>query len=312
MWRKIWHLIELTVAKWKKDNISWLAASLAYYTLFSIAPTFIILITLGGEIFSEEAIKGEIVGRIQNLVGFGTATAIQKMIEAGQTQLGGALPNILSIGILLFTASNVFIHLKDTLNKIWNAKPKPRHWVMSFVVKRVLSFVMVFSSGVLLLVLIFIEIILASFGKFLSEFVPAFTYVYIWQIGAFVFSFLLTTLLFATIYKIIPDTKVLWQDVWIGAAIAAFLFSIGKSLMGLYFGHSRVISLFGAASSFIIILVWVYYSSQLLFIGAAFSYSYATQYGSRLKPKERPANKKKMIKQNLVKQIRRRAVGKKK
>ncbi|RMI26218.1 MAG: YihY/virulence factor BrkB family protein [Calditrichaeota bacterium] len=276
-----WGLVTATAKKWREDNISWLAAALAYYTLFSLAPTFIVVVYLGGKIFGEEAVKGQIVVQLQELVGYNTAVTVQKMIESGQSLLSGTVPNLFTIGIMLYAATNVFTHLIDTLNMIWKAPPGNRHWVAEMILGRIISFALVLSIGILLLGLVLLNIVLSVFGRLLAEFVPAFTHVYIWHIANFIVSFILISLLFAVIYKILPEVPVAWRDVFPGAILASFLFTMGKSLIALYLGKSRMLSLFGAASSFVVLLIWVYYSVQILFLGAAFSYCYARQYGSR-------------------------------
>ncbi len=276
-----WLLLKLTISKWRDDNIDWLAAALAYYALFSLAPTFIIVVTLGGLVFGEEAVTGQIVVHIEDLVGYQTALTIQKMIEAGLGLASLTTANIFSFGILLYAATNVFTHLKLTLNKIWGVEPKPRHWVLTFIINRFFSFLMVLSIGLLLLSLVIIDVSLAGFDKILSEYVSAFTHVYIWQIGNFLVSFVIITLLFATMFKTLPDTKITWGDVWLGAAISSFLFTTSKFLIGIYLGNSRIITLFGAASSFVVILVWVYFAVRIIFLGAAVSHNYALHFGSR-------------------------------
>ncbi len=274
-------LLKATIAGWRRHNVSWLAAAVAYYTLFSLAPTFVIVINFGGTIFGEEAVKGVIVERLQSLIGVNTATTVQKMIEAGQHLTIGTFPKIVTIIILLIAATNVFAQLKMTLNKIWDVETPNRHWVISILINRIFSVIMIFSIGILLFGLVFIDVILAGFGRILSEFVPVFTYVYIWQIGNLLVSFFIILFLFGMIYKHLPDTRIAWKDVLPGAAIASLLFTIGKFLIGLYLAKSRLITIFGAASSFVVILIWVYYSVQILFLGAEISQNYASLFGSR-------------------------------
>ncbi len=282
-------LLKATVAGWRRHNVSWLAAAVAYYTLFSLAPTFVIVINIGGTIFGEEAVKGVIVERLQSLIGVNTATTVQKMIEAGQHLTIGTFPKIVTIIILLIAATNVFAQLKMTLNKIWDVETPHRHWVISILINRIFSIIMILSIGILLFGLVFIDVILAGFGKILSEFVPAFTYVYIWQIGNLLVSFFIISFLFGMIYKHLPDTRISWKDVLPGAAIASLLFTIGKFLIGLYLAKSRLITIFGAASSFVVILIWVYYSVQILFLGAEIAQNYASLFGSRTEQGASPA-----------------------
>ena len=274
-------LFKETFHDWRRHNVSWLAAAVAFYTLFSLAPTFVVMTTIGGKIFGEESVKGIIVEQLETLMGLKTAIAIQKMIEAGQNLTIGTFPKIVTIVILLIAATNVFTQLKLTLNKIWDVETPNRHWVASYLINRILSVGMILFIGIFLFALVFMDVILAGFGKILSAFVPAFTYVYIWQIGNLLVSFLIITGLFAVMYKHLPDIKIAWKDVWLGAAIASLLFTIGKFLISLYLARSRLITLFGAASSFVVILIWVYYSVQILFLGAEISQNYSTLFGSR-------------------------------
>lgn len=277
-----WKLMKISVAKWQSDNIPWLAASMAYYTLFSLAPMFVLVIAIGGTIFGEKAVKGQIVGQIQGFVGFDAALAIQKMIEAGQELTFGPLSNLLTIAVIIFTATNVFAQFKQTLNAIWETGASGRNWVSGFLLERVISLFMVVSTGLLLLSLVVINVILSSFGDVFSVYVPAFTHYYLWQSVNFVVSFLIILLVFLVINRVVPDTDIQWKDVWLGSALSAFLFTVGKFLISIYLANSSMITLFGAASSFVVILIWVYYSMQILLWGAAVCHSYAITYGSHV------------------------------
>ncbi len=285
--RNFWDLLVMTGQKWNMDNIPWLSAALAYYTLFSLAPVFIIVVVIGGAVFGESAVKGQIVEYLGGLIGLGSANAIQKMIEAGKDLATFSIGNILGLIVIWIAATNAFSHLKSTLNQIWAVPSKEGHWmgnwVKEVVITRIVSIGMILMIGFLLLLLVIIDISLAKFDEVLSQFLPAFDLVYLWQIGNIIISFLITFVIFAALYIFLPDTKVLRSDVWQGAALSSFLFTIGKFLISLYLGNSQIISLFGAASSFVVILVWVYYSYQIFFFGAAFSHNYAEKFGSYAK-----------------------------
>nr|WP_228035677.1 YihY/virulence factor BrkB family protein [Oculatella sp. LEGE 06141] len=279
-------MLKETVTEWSEDNASRLAAALAYYTVFSLAPLLIIVIAVAGFFFGEEAARGQIVGQIQGLVGQDGAEIIQTAIDnANQPGTGtGAIASLISIGVLLFGASGVFAELQDSLNAIWNVKAKPKNAVGGFVRKRLLSFTMVLTIGFLLLVSLVVSAALTALTTLMNGLMPGFDF--LWQLLNFVISFGVIALLFALIYKYLPDVKITWNDVLIGASMTALLFTIGKSLIGLYLGNSSFGSAYGAAGSLVVVLAWVYYSAQILFFGAEFTQVYARHYGSQIVPDE--------------------------
>lgn len=281
--KDIFQLLKATIAEWNEDKVPLWAAALAYYTVFSLAPLLLIAIAIAGSIFGEEAARGEIVAQIQGLVGKEGAEAIQAMIQNTQKPgSGGTIATIVGIITLAFGASGVFSQLQDALNTIWNVKPKPGLGVMSFIQARFLSFAMVLVMGFLLLVSLLLSAALSAVGTFFGTLVP--DYVIIGQILNFLISFGVVTLLFAAIYKFLPDVKVPWKDLWVGAGVTALLFNLGKFLIGLYLGNSGVTSTYGAAASLVVILLWVFYSAQILLLGAEFTQVYAKYRGSELEP----------------------------
>jgi membrane protein len=276
-------LLKDTVQEWQTDKVSLWAAALAYYTMFSLAPLLLIAIAVAGSIFGEEAARGELVAQIQGLIGKEGAEAIQSMIQSTQrSQSGGAIATIIGIATLLFGASGVFGQLQDALNTIWNVKPKPGLGWKSFIKSRFLSFAMVLVIGFLLLVSLVLSAVLAGISTFFTNYIQDFAAV--GQLINFVISFSVITLLFASIYKFLPDVRLPWKDLWIGAGVTALLFTIGKYLIGLYLGSSGVTSTYGAAGSIVIILLWVFYSAQILLFGAEFTQVYAKRRGSGLRP----------------------------
>jgi len=277
----LWKLLKLTALKWEDDNIAWMSAALAFYTLFSLAPTFILVVALGGVFFGEEAVMDRVVFVLNEIVGYDSTRVIQKMIETGLRLGQFSIGNVIGIIILLFAATNVFFHLKNTLNQIWGVALAHRHWFVSILINRFFSVLMVFSTGILLFLLVILEIGLAIFNQQFIRTLPDDTQFYILQMVNLAASFLIVTALFAMVYRILPDTKVAWRDVWLGAALASFVFTLSKFLIALYLGNSQIISLFGAASSFVAILVWVYFSAQILLLGASFTHFFAYEYGSR-------------------------------
>lgn len=275
-----WDLLKETFSEWNKDKVSLLAAGLAYYTVFSLAPLLIIVIAIASSVFGKEAARGEIVGQIQGLIGSNGAKFIEMAIENANKPTTGAIASIINLIILLFGASGVFAQLQDALNTIWSVQPKPGLGVIKIIQSRFLSFTIVLGIGFLLLVSLVLNAALTALFNFLGNLILGIEI--FWEIFNFVSSFFATTLLFALIYKVLPDVKIAWSNVWIGAAIASVLFTVGKSLFGIYLGNGSFNSTYGAAASPIIILVWVYYSAQILFFGTEFTKVYTRKYGSRI------------------------------
>ncbi|MEM8805596.1 MAG: YihY/virulence factor BrkB family protein [Cyanobacteria bacterium P01_G01_bin.38] len=273
-------LLRATLQAWQKDDASRLAAALAYYTTFSIAPVLVIVIAIAGAFFEQEAVQGELVGQLQGLVGRQGAEVIQSVITNTQTSAAnGFWATVMSMALLIFGASGVFSQLQASLNQIWNVKPSGQG--IAYVVRtRLLSFAMVVVIGFLLMVSLGLSAGLAALGHFLSG--EAQAWAPLWQLGNSILSFAVITLLFALIYKVLPDVTVAWRDVWVGAAMTALLFTLGKLLIGLYLGNSSVGSAYGAAGSLAVILIWIYYSAQILFLGAEFTQVYANRYGSKI------------------------------
>ncbi|MEL6166288.1 MAG: YihY/virulence factor BrkB family protein, partial [Cyanobacteria bacterium J06628_3] len=261
-----------------------LAAALSYYTIFSLAPLLIIAIAIAGAVFGDDAARGEIVRQIQGLVGKDGAEVIQTALQNAQRPDTRNLASIISIGVLLFGASNVFAQIQDALNTIWEVQPKPGRSLVQVLRKRFLSFAMVGGVGFLLLVSLIVNAGLAAMVNYFSNLIPGFDL--LWQIANFIISFAVITLLFAIIYKFMPDVEIDWSDVWVGSAITSLLFVIGKSLLGLYLGNGSFGSAYGAAGSLVVVLAWINYAAQIIFFGAEFTQVYASRYGSRIVPDE--------------------------
>ena len=275
-------LLKETVQEWQEDKAAKLAAALAYYTAFSVAPLLIIAIAIVALVFGEDAAQGQIAKQLQEQVGSQAAEAIQTMIQNSQKPNEGKIATIISFVILAFGASGVFTELQDSLNTIWEVAPKPGQGVFAAVKNRFLSFAMVLGIGFLLLVSLVLSTVLIGVGNYLGNSIPHL--VLLWQILNFVISFGVITALFAMIYRLLPDVKIAWSDVWLGAAITSLLFAIGRWAIGLYLAKSSVGSTYGAAGSFVVFLLWVNYSAQILFFGAEFTQVYANKYGSQIVP----------------------------
>ena len=280
--KTIFKLLKETFQEWQQDKVSRLAAALAYYTVFSITPLLVIAIAIAGAVFGQEAAKGEIVDQINGLVGDRGARAIEvALANADQPNISGAA-SLISIAILLLGASGVFAQLQDALNTIWNIQAKPNSGIWEFIRKRLLSFGMVLAIGFLLLVSLVVSAALSGIGKLELSILPGFTF--IWQIINFAISFSFIAMLFALIYKYLPDAKIKWDDVIVGSIITALLFTFGKFVIGLYLGRGSLGSAYGAAGSLVIFLAWVYYSAQILLFGAEFTQVYARKFGKKITP----------------------------
>lgn len=278
----IWKLLQETFKEWSEDKASRLAAALAYYTIFSIAPLLIIVIAIAGVVFGEEAARGQIVGQIQGLVGKDGAQFIQTAIQNANKPQTGAIASIISVVVLLVGATGLFTELQDSLNTIWEVKAKPGRGVNNMIRLRFLSFAMVIGIGFLLLVSLVISTGLAALVKYFGNILPGIDF--LWRIVNFVLSFSITTALFGLIFKVLPDVKITWNDVFIGSVITSFLFSIGRFLLGQYLGNGSFGSTYGAAGSLVVLLAWVNYAAQILFFGAEFTQVYARRYGSGIVP----------------------------
>lgn len=280
--RTLWHLIKEAAADWSHDRAPRLGAALAYYTVFSLVPFLVVVIALIGLVLGQEAAQSAILSHIATLVGNQSAAAIKDMIQRADQPSTGLVATGLAVVTLLFGASGVFGQLQDALNTVWGVEPKEGRGVWGFIKDRFLSFVAVLGTGFLLLVSLILSSALAAFGKWFSGLLPlpeALLHLF-----NFVLSFVVVTGLFALIFKVLPDAKVAWRDVWVGALLTAALFTIGKYALGLYLGKSNVASAYGAAGSLVLILLWVYYSAQILLYGAEFTQVYANRLGERIVP----------------------------
>jgi len=279
-----WPVLKQTVSEWVDDKAPQLGAALAFYSILSLAPLLVIVITIAGAVFGADAAQSEIVAQMERLVGRDGAEAVEEMIAHAQQPETGVTASVVGVVTLLLGASGVFGQLQDTLNTIWNVKPKPGRGIGGFLRDRFLSFAMVLGTGFLLLVSLVLSATLASLGKFLSGLLPGAET--LWLIVNEIVSFAVIAVLFGLIFKLVPDVKTSWKDIWVGAALTALLFTVGKFVLGLYLGRQSVGSAYGAAGSFVVLVIWIYYSAQILFFGAELTQVYAQRYGSRIVPDE--------------------------
>lgn len=283
--KKIIQLLKTTFQEWQQDNASRLAAALAYYTVFSISPLLVIAVAIAGRFFGQEAAKEEIVNQISAFV---SEDAIDPILMAlnniSQPQIRG-MASLISIGVLLIGASGIFAQLQDALNTVWNVKPKPGQGILLFVRKRLFCFFMVLAIGFLLMLSLILSAAVSTIGTYRTDFLPGSAI--LWENLDFIISLGLLTFLFGLMFKYVPDANIIWKDVFVGALITALLFIFGKFLLGLYLSAGSLGSAYGAAGSLAVFLAWVYYSAQIILLGAEFTQVYARMYGSDIRPGKR-------------------------
>lgn len=279
-----WRMVSEAGSDWVEDKAAVQGAALAFYSVLSLAPLLVLSLAIAATVFEADTARDQMVTQVEGLIGEDGGEAVDSMLENAQQPEEGTLAAVFGIITLLFGASGVFGQLQDSLNTIWEVKPKPGGGLWALLRSRFLSFGMVLATGFLLLVSLVFSAALAGLGTNLQGTFPALEAV--WHIINFVITFLVVTLLFALIYKFVPDAKIAWNDVWVGALITALLFSVGKILIGMYLGKSSIGSAYGAAGSLVVMIVWIYYSAQILFFGAELTQVYAKRFGSRIMPKE--------------------------
>ncbi len=282
--KSVWELLKRTVSEWLEVKAPRLGAALAYYTLFSIAPLLIVIVAIAGLAYGKQAAEGQIVHEISGLVGRQSAQAIQSMIAKFNHPTHGIIATVIGVITTLFGAVGVFSQLQDALNAIWQVVPKPGRGIWGAVREYIASFAMIVVIGFLLLVSLVISAALSALGEFMGDRLPMPEGTL--HLVSNLVSFAVTTILFGLIFKILPDVKIRWRDVWVGAAVTALLFTLGKFLIGLYLGKTTIVSIYGTAGSIVVFMVWVYYSSQILLFGAEFTQVYATRSGRRAIPSE--------------------------
>lgn len=277
---QFWKVMKRAVSAWVEDYAPSMGAALSYYMLFSVAPLLVIVIAVAGFFFGADAVRGEISAQLSGLVGKEGATAIEQMLESANKPKEGAIAALVSVFVLVLGATTVLGELQNALDRIWRAPAEMKKGgIFGFMRSRLLSIAMILGIAFLLMVSLVVSAGLAALGKWWGAWFRG------WELLAhaidLLVSFGMMTVLFALIYKIIPRVHIRWRDVWIGAAVTAMLFAIGKVLIGLYLGKSDVTSGFGAAGSLVLVMVWVYYSAQIFLIGAEYTWIYAHEYGSR-------------------------------
>jgi membrane protein len=283
LWKKSWPVIKQTFSEWSSDKGPRLGAALSYYTVFSIAPVLIVAIAVAGVFLGHDAAQGKIVDQLGGLLGTDAAKMLQTAVGKSANSRHG-LAAVVGIGTLLIGASGVMIELQDALNTVWKVLPRPGGGVKRFVRARILALALVLSLGFVLLVSLVLSAGLEGFMKWAGGYLP--TWIALGYVLNYGVSIVMIAAFFALIFKVLPDAKVAWKDVWLGAFVTSLLFHVGKYLIALYIGRASVASTFGAAGSLAVLLVWIYYSSQIMLLGAEFTRAYANRYGHRVVPDE--------------------------
>jgi len=284
---RITRLFRQTASEWNADNAQRLGAALAFYTLLSLAPILIVIVGVAALVFGRQAATGQLAWEIGDLVGQDAAVTIQTLIQAAYKPGTGLLATALSVLTVMFGASSVVVELRDDLNLIWRSPAAPAATGVASIIRlakeRFYSFALVVVAGLALLFLLALSVAIAALGKFFHSALPFPEP--IMHVLAFLFSFFVITFLFGAVYKSLPDVKLKWSDVTVGASVTSLIFEIGKQLIALYLGKASFSSTYGAAGSLVVLLVWVYYSAQLFFFGAEFTKVYTRTFGSHVAAK---------------------------
>jgi membrane protein len=280
--KKFLDLVKQSFSEWSEDKASRLAAALAYYTIFSIPPLLVIVIAIAGQFFGREAAQQQLLAQVGSTIGSEGSAALEGILEGADRPEGNTIAIIIGVVTLFLGASGVFAQLQDGLNTVWDVMAAPGRGIIATLKTRFISFTMVLGTGFLLLVSLVLTAVLAVLSDYMLRVVPGAAILI--RILNFLVSLGVITLLFALIYKVVPDVEIKWRDVWVGALVTAALFVLGRFAISLYLQYSDPTSTFGAAGSLILIALWVYYSAQILFLGAEFTQVYAKLYGSELKP----------------------------
>lgn len=290
---KIGKLLQETFKEWQEDKAARIAAALAYYTVFSISPLLVIAIAIAGAIFGQQAAQDEITSQLTQLAGEDIVKPILVTLKnISQPKIRG-LASWISVGVLILGASGIFAQLQDALNTVWKVKPQPGQGILPFLRRRISSFLMVLAIGFLLILSLIISAVISTLridavisilSRYRIDFLPGSAI--LWENIDFIVSLGLMTFLFCLMFKYVPDVKIAWKDVVVGSVITALLFLFGKFLLGLYLSGGSLGSAYGAAGSLIVFLAWVYYSAQIVLLGAEFTQVYTQMYGSKIRPKK--------------------------
>lgn len=281
-WKDLFSLLKTTYNEWNDDDPWRMSATMSYYAIFSLPGLLMIVITVAGWAFGDEAVQGELAEQISEMIGPEAAENVEAMISNVHETENSTWGAIIGIATIIFGATGFFYQLQKSLNQVWDVEVK-QEGIKRLLLDRVMSFSVILIIGFLLLISLVLTTALSALSDFILQYLPSYLY-YFFYVVEFIISYGLITLLFGMIYKILPDVNIQWRTVWVGAAVTAVLFVIGKFGMGIYFGNTDPGSAYGAAGSLILILLWVSYSCLILFFGAEFTQVYARRYGYRIKP----------------------------
>jgi membrane protein len=282
-----WTPLQETASRWSEHKDARLGAALAYYSIFSLGPLIVIAITIAGLMFGPEAVQAQVFGALHGLFGDSGTQAIEAMLKGANRPREGIFATVIGVGALVFAAVGVVVQLKDALNTVWEVETPPGSGIWRFVRTYVWSLAGVLSLGFLLLISMLLTAGLSAAGKYIAPYLPE----AMLQAAGFLASFAVISVLFAMMFKWLPDTPIAWRDVWLGAILTAALFEVGKFLIGLYIGKQGLESTYGAAASIVVVLIWVYYTAQLVLLGAEFTNVYACRWGSKREQAERERSK---------------------
>ncbi len=282
--KKVFEFIKTVFSEFSDAGGMKFAASLAYYTVFSLAPLLVLIISICGQIFGREAVQNQLYGQISGMVGPTAAEQIQSMI--GNVRLSGStfFATVLSSALVALSATTLFGDIQDSINKIWGLKSKPKKAWWKLILNRLLSFSMIVGIGFILLISLAINAIVAVFSKYLQNHIPGSGALFIEVVNQLL-GFLISTFIFALVFKVLPDAKIKWKNVVIGALITSLLFTLGKLGIGYYIGTTDV-SVYGAAAAIIVVMLWVYYTAVILYLGASFTKVYVGRNGHRIEPNQ--------------------------
>lgn len=292
-WSNLKQLLSQTADEWSKDNAQRLGASLAFYSLLSLSPLLVVMVAIAASVFGKEAVRGQLAWEIRNVMGPLAGQAVQAMLVGARKSSGSTLATVLSVLTVLFGASSAVIELQSALNLIWRVPSSNTNTVLGsivvFIKERFFSFALIIGSGLLVLASVVWSAWIAIMGRLFSSLLPIPESLL--HLANFLASFVAITFVFAAIYKVVPNVRLKWSDVLVGASVTSLVFTVGKQLIGLYLGKESFASTYGAAGSLVILLVWVYYSAQLFFFGAEFTKVYTHRHGSRSPGRRHPAER---------------------
>ncbi|GAB3817200.1 YihY/virulence factor BrkB family protein [Pontibacter rugosus] len=280
-----WTLTKRTFKEFADDKPLDYAAIIGFYTIFSMPAVLIITIRIAGVFFGEEAVRGELANQIGGIVGRNSAEQIQNIVQNASQSSSSTIGTVVGIATMVFTATTVFVALQDSLNAMWEVKAKPERGWLKLIVDRVLSLAMIISLGFLLLVSLSIDVVMGLVNDYIRQEFSGIA-VYFITAGNIIISILTSILIFASIFKVLPDAKIKWPNVWVGATVTALLFVLGKYILNIYFQHDPLADTYGAAGSLVLILVWVYYASIIFLLGAEFTQVYSREHDKGIKPQD--------------------------